>query len=163
MYIHSVSWRLTGGLCGATSPETSAAQTSPPCTSGRCSHAVSYQGCWKSAASMPISARNSAAWAIARFSTMRPPIEQPITTGRSSSMAWQKARIAAVYDAVVSRYSVFSQPSGGVDLPCHGMSNAITRKREVISGSAIRWRYCRPSAPAVCRQTSGMPCPASSK
>ena len=96
MYIHSVSCRLTGGLCGAIRPETSAAQTSPPCTSGRCSQAVSYQGCWKSAASSAIRARNSAACAIARLSTMRPPIEQPMTTGLSSSMALQKARMAAV-------------------------------------------------------------------
>ena len=41
-------------------------------------------------------------------------------------------------------------------------SKASTRKREVTSGSPSRWRNCLPSAPAVCRQTSGMPWPASS-
>ena len=62
----------------------------------RFSQDVSYQGCWKSAASSPISARNSAAWSIARLSTMRPPIEQPITTGLSSFNALQKARMVSV-------------------------------------------------------------------
>ena len=36
---------------------------------------------------------------------------------------------------------------------------AITRKRRVMSGSFNSARYCRPSEPAVCRQTSGMPPP----
>ena len=52
--------------------------------------------------------------------------------------------------------------AGGDDLPCQGMSKAMTRWRRVIRASFISARYWRPSAPAVCRHNSGVPSPASS-
>ena len=48
-------------------------------------------------------------------------------------------------------------------LRCMILSFASTRKWRVIASSFSRWRNWRPSAPAVCRHTSGIPCPASSK
>jgi len=93
---------------------------------------------------------------------MRPPIEQPITIGLSSSSASDTARIISVYCAEVSWYSSFCQPAGGEDLPCQGMSNAMTLCPAVTRSSFINPRYCRPSAPAVCRHKSGVPWPASS-
>jgi len=42
-------------------------------------------------------------------------------------------------------YSSCCQPAGGDDLPCQGMSNAITRKFSVTRGSFMTPRYCRPS------------------
>ena len=94
MYIQSVSQRVGAGLWGAMSPDIMAPATSPPWTSLRWSQPVSsYQGGWYAADSTPMSARNSLACSRASSSTILPPIEQPSTTGRSSAMARQKARI----------------------------------------------------------------------
>jgi hypothetical protein len=81
---------------------------------------------------------------------------------RSSSSAVITSRIMAPYWAEVSRYSSLCQPDGGDDLPCQGMSKAMTRWASVIRSSFISARYWRPSAPAVCRHNSGTPRPASS-
>src|SRR5207253_10053292 len=62
---------------------------------------------------------------------------------------------------VVSRYLVSHHFAGGFERPCHGTSNATTRKRRVTSASLSRWRNWRLSAPAVCRHRSGTPAPAS--
>ena len=96
-------------------------------------------------------ARKRSGCSSARCSAMRPPIEQPIRIGRSSSSAVMISRIIVVYCAEVSWYSSLCQPDGGDDLPCQGMSKAMTRWPRVMRASFISARYCRPSAPAVCR------------
>ena len=72
-------------------------------------------------------ARKRSGCSSARCSAMRPPIEQPIRIGRSSSSAVMISRIIVVYCAEVSWYSSSCQPAGGDDLPCQGMSKAMTR------------------------------------
>ena len=96
LYCHNVSWRYSSGDCGATSPEISAAHTSPPCTSGRSSQSVSYQGFCRAAASRPTRARNRCGCSSARCSAIRPPIEQPMKTGLSRSNASARARIVSM-------------------------------------------------------------------
>ena len=59
---------------------------------------------------------------------MRPPIEQPITTGRSRPSSCATLITIVVYASVLRRYgSSRCQSAGGELLPCHGMSNATTR------------------------------------
>ena len=60
----------------------------------------------------------SSSWySAATFSTIAPPIEQPITTGRARPSFSHTARIIARYDCVVRRYFFSHQPSAGVERP----------------------------------------------
>jgi len=92
MYCQSVSCRCCAGLCGATSPETSAAQTSPPCTVAAVQPGrvvprllmVRRLEADQCAKLRPVG--------MGELQDDSPPIEQPMTTGRSRAIALQNAR-----------------------------------------------------------------------
>ena len=108
-----------------------------------------------------MAARNCSPCLRARWSTARPPMEHPITTGFFKFNRSETNRIISTYLSVVSSYTSLSKPAGGDDLPCQGMSNAITRKLSVTDASLNKCRNCRPSLPAVWRHSRGCPSPAS--